>query len=195
MPTSGTPCATWVHSSISDPSPAERNAPAPGRTRNASQSSYARKIWDQARPIAGTLAETYLRRRGITASLSGCLRFHPDCLHGPSGARARFPAMIARVDGGEAFAIHRTYLRPGGEAKADLDPAKMALGPCRGGAVRLVEIPNAPLVVAEGIETALSLASGLFPYPCLRLGGPIGRQHGSDGPARRPRTPDRRHGR
>ena len=115
--------------------------------------------------MAGTLAETYLRRRGITASHSPCLRFHPDCRHGPSRARSRFPAMIARVDGSDAFAIHRTYLQPGGAAKAELEPAKKTLGPCRGGAVRLVEIPGAPLVVAEGIETALSLASGLLPYP------------------------------
>ena len=148
-----------------DPSPTERNAPAPKRTCDASQSSFARKIWEQARPIVGTLAETYLRHRGITTGFSSCLRFHPECPHGPSGAWARLPAMIARVDGSEAFAIHRTYLRPDGEAKADIKPAKMALGPCRGGAVRLVEVPDTPLVVAEGIETALSLASGLLPYP------------------------------
>ena len=45
--------------------------------------------------------------------------------------------------------------------KADVEPAKAMLGASAGGAVRLFGGPG-PLVVAEGIETALSLSSGLL---------------------------------
>ena len=53
------------------------------------------------------------------------------------------------------LAIHRTYLARDGAGKAPVDPAKMMLGPCRGGAVRLAQ-PDALLMVGEGIETCLS---------------------------------------
>jgi hypothetical protein len=48
--------------------------------------------------------------------------------------------------------------------KAPVDPPKAMLGACSGGAVRLTSAPSR-LVVAEGIETALSLASGLLDGP------------------------------
>jgi hypothetical protein len=68
------------------------------------------------------------------------------------------------VDGADRFAVHRTYLRADGSGKAELDPPKAMLGSVMGGAVRLAEGPG-PLVVAEGIETALSLAGGLLRAP------------------------------
>ncbi|MFS4439137.1 toprim domain-containing protein [Paracoccaceae bacterium GXU_MW_L88] len=117
--------------------------------------------WKEALPIAGTIAETYLRNRGITCTLPATLRFHPECWH-PSAKR--FPTMIALVEGLPLTAIHRTYLRPDGEGKADVHPQKAMQGACAGGAVRLARA-DGPLVVAEGIETALSLCSGLLHRP------------------------------
>ncbi|OWU70505.1 DUF7146 domain-containing protein [Marinibacterium profundimaris] len=119
-------------------------------------------LWNEALPIGGTLAEVYLRqRRGITCALPDTLRFHPDCWH-PTAKR--FPAMLAQVDGAKRFAMHRTYLRPDGSGKADVKPDKAMLGATAGGAVRLTEAQG-QLVVAEGIETALSLACGLLRAP------------------------------
>ena len=123
------------------------------------RAQQARMIWDAAVPIHRTIAETYLRKRGITCALPGTLRFHADCWHGPTARR--LPAMVARVDGGATFAIHRTWLRPDGTGKAPVDPPKAMLGGCAGGAVRLSSTPGR-LVVAEGIETALSLSCGLL---------------------------------
>lgn len=118
-------------------------------------------VWREGQHITGTIAETYLRGRGITCDLPETLRFHPDCWH--PNAR-RFPALLARVDGTARFALHRTYLRPDGRGKADAEPAKAMLGGTAGGAVRLTET-DGPLVVCEGIETGLSLASGLLQRP------------------------------
>lgn len=135
---------------------AERRAEA---QRRAFQASF---LWKESQPIGGTLAETYLRGRGITCPLPATLRFHPACWHGATASR--HPALVALVEGGDGFAVHRTYLRPDGTGKADIDPAKAMLGAVGGGAVRLAEAPG-PLAVAEGIETALSLACGLLRRP------------------------------
>ena len=124
------------------------------------RSAQAHRLWREAQPIAGTLGEHYLRARGITYPMPPTLRFHPTCWH--KTAR-RFPALVALVEGGDGFAVHRTYLGADGR-KADVEPAKAMLGPCAGGAVHLSEGPG-PLVVAEGVETALSLLCGLLRGP------------------------------
>lgn len=126
------------------------------------RAGQAFRLWREAQPIGGTIAERYLRGRGITCPLPATLRYHPACWHGATAKR--YQAMVALVQGGDGCAIHRTYLRPDGLGKADIEPAKAMLGATAGGAVRLTDGPG-PLVVAEGIETGLSLASGLLGRP------------------------------
>lgn len=132
------------------------------RAEAEKREGQALAVWREAQPIGGTIAETYLRGRGITCDLPESLRFHPEAWHGATAQR--LPAMVARVDGAERFAVHRTYLAPDGWGKAQVDPAKAMLGTCAGGAVRLSDGAG-PIVAAEGIETALSLASGLLRGP------------------------------
>lgn len=132
------------------------------RAEAAKRGRQAERCWHEAQPIAGTVAETYLRGRGITCPLPETLRFHPECWHGPTASR--YPALVALVEGGDGFAVHRTYLRQDGTGKASIDPDRAMLGCCAGGAVRLAE-STGPLAVAEGIETALSLACGLLRRP------------------------------
>ena len=120
----------------------------------------ARRIWAESLPIAGTLAERYLRARAILGPLSTALRFHPECWHGATAQR--LPALVAAVTlEGEAepVAIHRTYLAEPG-AKAAVEPCKAMLGPVKGGAVKIATGAG-PLVIAEGLETALTLADDL----------------------------------
>ncbi len=125
------------------------------------RAAQALRLWQEAQPIGGTIAETYLRGRGITCPLPETLRFAPSCWHATA---QRFPAMVAMVEGGAGFAAHRTYLRADGSRKAAVDPPRAMLAAVAGGAVRLTGGPG-PLVVAEGIETALSLACGLLSGP------------------------------
>ena len=131
------------------------------RAEAAKRAEQAGTVWHRAVPIRDTVAEAYLRGRGITCALPDTLRFDPACWH--LNAK-RLPAMLALVEGCDLAAVHRTYLRPDGSGKAEVDPPKAMLGAVNGGAVRLTH-GQGPLVVAEGIETALSLACGL-------LGGP-----------------------
>lgn len=141
------------------PNPAEiARAEALARAEAAKRADQAQRLWAEAVPIRGTLAETYLRGRGIGCALPETLRFLPNCWH---PTVKRFPALVALVEGGEGFAVHRTYLRADGTGKAAVEPAKAMLGAVQGGAVRL-HGAQGRLVVAEGIETALSLACGLL---------------------------------
>jgi hypothetical protein len=122
--------------------------------------AHARRAWTEAGPIEATLAERYLRVRAITGPLPSSLRYHTGAWHGLTSQR--IPAMVAAVKlEGEAepVAVHRTFLAEPGQ-KADLAPNKAMLGPVAGAAVRLSE-GTGPLVVAEGIETGLSLCDAL----------------------------------
>jgi hypothetical protein len=70
--------------------------------------------------------------------------------------------------------VHRTYLTPDGTDKASLSPNKMMLGLIKGGAVRLSPV-GTKLIVAEGIETALSCftATNIPTWSCLSASGMI----------------------
>jgi phage/plasmid primase-like uncharacterized protein len=56
---------------------------------------------------------------------------------------------------GKMIGVHRTFLRPDGSGKADVEPAKAMLGRASGGAVRLAP-PAETLLIGEGIETCLA---------------------------------------
>lgn len=123
---------------------------------HASRRAAALRLWDAALPIECSPAQHYFATRGLTLPDGVALRFLPDARH-PSGARC--PCMIAlAVDAaGRGQAVHRTFLAPGGTGKAALDPPRATLGPIGGAVVRLCR-PRAgePLVIGEGLETALS---------------------------------------
>ncbi|WP_458790948.1 DUF7146 domain-containing protein [Yoonia sp. MH D7] len=142
-----------------DPAEAERRRKREleGQHKRCEQ---AGKIWDAGLPIGGTLAETYLRNRGITCPLPDTLRFNPSCWH---PTRVSIPSMLGKLEGNIGTAVHRTYLGNAG-VKACVAPDKAMLGTCKGGAVQVAQ-SDGPLVVAEGIETALSLACGLLDGP------------------------------
>ena len=137
---------------------AMENAERERADQAAKLKARARSLWDYAGSIQGTHGETYLRGRGITCDLQDTLRWTPDIYHGHSGRYCG--AMIADVQ--PTGGIHRTFFTKQGK-RLD-DNAKMMLGPCSGGAVRLSDAVG-PLVVCEGIETGLSLLSGLLEGP------------------------------
>lgn len=148
------------HGTVPQTDPAELARYTKAQRKEAEKKErQALSLWAEAEPIHGTIAETYLRGRGIICALPHSLRFHPACWH-PTAQR--LPAMVARIEGAERFAVHRTYLRPDGTGKAEAQPAKAMLGAVAGGAVRLTQGRQDALAVGEGIETALSLSCGLL---------------------------------
>jgi putative DNA primase/helicase len=136
-----------------------------GRTKDAL------RIWEKAAPVPHQVGCIYLRARGITVSIPPTVRLHHGLKH-PSGEV--WPALVAMVTDVEdtPVAIHRTFLSSDGSRKASVEPQKMMLGPCRGGAVRLANADSA-LMVGEGIETCLAAiqATGRPAWAALSTSG------------------------
>jgi hypothetical protein len=141
-------------------------------------SESARRLFAMSQPIGGTLAEAYLRARGITL-LQGVdnLRFHPRCYYRPDpfSATETWPALIAAVTDlqGRITGVHRTWLDPSGTGKAPIDTPRRAMGNLLGHGVRF-DIAGEPagakaavLAAGEGIETMLSLRMALPFLPMI----------------------------
>jgi len=125
------------------------------RDDNKVRTANALKLWCAGRQPDETLVHNYLRSRGIRIGLPGSIKFHAGLKH-PTGSI--WPAMISLVTRGSdnrPIGIHRTYLSRGGGGKAPINPNKMMLGMCGGGAVRLAPAIG-PLMIGEGIETSLA---------------------------------------
>jgi putative DNA primase/helicase len=129
-------------------------------------------IWGETVQAGGTPCEIYLGSRGLHVPTSNVLRFHNGLKHPSGGFWPAMVAMVTRGHDGVPLAIHRTFLARDGGGKASLEPSKMMLGPCRGGAVRLGD-PGDMLMVGEGIETCLAamLASGHPAWAALSTSG------------------------
>lgn len=161
----------------------KRDAEAAEATVRAQAS--ARKRWHQGKPIAGTIVDHYLMRRGIDLRIlarangagksPGALRFHPQVQYGFGDGAVVRPAMLAAALAldGTHVATHRTWLKPDGSTKADMADgiakAKKVLGPFDGahiplwkgasGDMTLRDVPRGTDVyVSEGIEDGLTVA-------------------------------------
>ena len=125
----------------------------------------ARRLFRMTLPLSGTLADSYLRQRGILrASLHPALRFHPSCYYRDfvSGRTSSYPALIAAVtdQAGAITGVHRTWLDADGDGKARVDDPRRALGGLLGNAVRFHFPIHGVLPVmaaGEGLESMLSL--------------------------------------
>jgi putative DNA primase/helicase len=134
-------------------------------SRDEERTTRALAIWREARPVQNSIVELYQLSRRIAFEVSPeALRFHPSCSRPRNsvGRVSPLPALVALVEHVERgpVAIHATYLRPDGSAKADIPKReqKACFGPIRGGAVRLgAAQPDQWLVIGEGIETTLSV--------------------------------------
>ncbi|SFE00069.1 DUF7146 domain-containing protein [Salipiger profundus] len=152
-----------------EPEPKSHRSQTPQAPSGSSKA--ARRLWRMTQPLTGSLAETYLRQRGI-ADLHGRanLRFHPTCYWRPedNGPTETWPAMIAAVTDldGKITGAHRTWLQRDGSGKAPLDPPRKAMGDLLGNAVRFGEAEDV-MAAGEGIETILSLRQALPIMPMV----------------------------
>jgi hypothetical protein len=157
-----------------EPEPDDRQTRKPNAPTGSPEA--ARRLFAISQPMTRTLAETYLRKRGITAlHETGSLRFHPRCFYRPDdhSPTETWPAMIAAVtdSGGKLTGAHRTWLDPDGfsEAtlgKAPIDTPRRAMGDLLGHAVRL-GAAGSVMAAGEGIETMLSLRCVLPTMPMV----------------------------
>jgi hypothetical protein len=145
---------------------APRMPPAPTGSPEA-----ARRLFASAKPIPGSIAETYLRSRGIVG-VGGldCLRFHPSCYYRAhdNAPRETWPALIAAVADmdGAMTGILRTWLARDGSGKAPLATPRKALGRLLGAGVRFGKATDV-MAAGEGLETMLSLRVVLPEMPMV----------------------------
>jgi hypothetical protein len=133
----------------------------------------ATAMFDGARAFAGTIAEDYLSRRGVSPAFiptASDLRFIPNLAYWGFKDRdadeltelGAFHCMVAAIRDvvGNIIGIHRTYLgNDGGKLKPPGDmarnKAKKIYRKSAGGLIRLGDVSET-LAVGEGIETTLS---------------------------------------
>lgn len=140
----------------------------------------AQRLFRMAQPLAGTLADGYLRQRGILrGTLHPALRFHPSCFYRDlvTGRTRSYPALIAAVTDrfGTITGVHRTYLDhsgldPGSIGKAQVDTPRRALGGLLGNAVRFrfpFHVPVPVMAAGEGLESILSLIAVMSAMPMV----------------------------
>jgi len=126
--------------------------------RPACAAERAARLFEWGRPVGGTLAERYLRNRGIAPHIAGsAIRFNPTCYRTlDASTRDASPATLAAVrdNDGRITGVMRTYLRRcDGDVRVIM---RKAMGDLAGNGVRFG--PNAAIMaVGEGVETVLSL--------------------------------------
>jgi hypothetical protein len=127
-------------------------------------------LWDQRRPVRGSAAENYLRRRAYTGRIPPTLGFLPARAEYPPAMIAAFGFPIERepytlsLATEQVTGVHVTRLLPDGSDRIRADKAKIMIGFSTGTPIALSPPTDGQaLVITEGIEDALSAyeATGL----------------------------------
>lgn len=138
----------------------------------------ARAIWDKARPIGGTLAEDYLRHRGLIAPPGAHLRFAPEAKLWNIVDKERIlvhegPALVVGVIGpdGRFCGVEQNWIdlneskgrvRVADPRTGEIVDAKKTRGAKKGGSAMLVRWREPKrFFLGEGVETVLSAYTAL----------------------------------
>ena len=133
----------------------------------------ARRNFDSARALRGTLGERYLAARGITAPrATRALRFLASTAYRDGERWEHYPALIGAFtdEAGAFLGILRTYLDPARPEKAKVADPRRTLARVGGGAVRFGDTGDT-IAVGEGIETMLSVQAAFPKLPVAACSG------------------------
>lgn len=130
----------------------------------------AMRLWSASRPISGTIAEDYLRARGLSGPYPRVLRFNRATVLGSGPTKRIMPAMVAAVENELGLvAVQRTFLDPLDILHKPIPKPKVSLGLLGTAAIRLAPATE-ELGLAEGTEDAMT-AIQWFGTPTWALGG------------------------
>lgn len=128
------------------------------------QAAAGRRLFSYGKPIKNTLAEAYLRGRGI-ARFGPALAFHPNVyLRAEDGTRLEIPALLAAItdNAGTVKGCSRVFLNAQTSGLADIEAPKRVLGRLHGNAIRFGETSACTdLLAGEGLENTLSVGTAL----------------------------------
>jgi Toprim domain len=158
--------ARWLGIEKGDATVPARSVSAPKPAEPESEPDRWRYPWQAARPIAGTLAETYLRARGLNFDDADgrVLRFarrrarkHPE-----TGELEYHPALLCALSdakNGERCGLVNIYLQPDGRDRLRDAKGKTNTGRALGAVVMLsgFDEPVTGLILCEGVETGITI--------------------------------------
>jgi putative DNA primase/helicase len=127
------------------------------------------RIWKESGSGVSRLRE-YFEYRGLLITPPNTLSIHPSIEYWYDGkSYGKFPCIVARIiKNNELAGIHRTFLDIDSPGKAPVPKPKLSkkcMDSMTGGCIRLFEFnQEKPLVLCEGIETALAVHE-LTGYP------------------------------
>ena len=128
------------------------------------QAAAGRRLFSYGKPIKNTLAEAYLRGRGI-ARFGPALAFHPNAyLRAEDGTRLEIPALLAAItdNAGTVTGCSRVFLNAQTSGLADIEAPKRVLGRLHGNAIRFGKTSACTdLLAGEGLENTLSVGTAL----------------------------------
>lgn len=158
---------------LSLPEPARTAGPGrrPASRTAVNGRQFASGLFTSSRALKGSIAEVYLRGRGIELQSDfDALRFHPRCFHSSDdrGRLVYWPGLIASVTdlACELTGVSRTFLRPDGADKAPVEPKRRSKGELLGHGTRFGATFDVQ-AVGEGLETTLSLRAALPRMPLV----------------------------
>jgi putative DNA primase/helicase len=130
-----------------------RHVPEPPGEQHARHLSYARSIWDAAKPAKGTMVEQYLvETRRLELPETDAIRFHPRLRVTHTDRFA--PAMVCKMTDirtNEFTGVHRTFL-----TETTQKISKTILGRKHGSAIKIDGVDGEGLAIAEGVETTIA---------------------------------------
>ena len=132
--------------------------PAPP-TSTAAGTANIERLWNEALPVQGSLAERYLALRRLPARLPD-IRFHQRCPHGPKPLTRFKPALLIAVrQAHHLVALQRIFLKADDWYEAKVMLGQPGQGAWQGGPA------GTTLAIAEGFETAAA-SMQLNDIPC-----------------------------
>ena len=141
---------------------AHYDPPAPSRPL---RQANVERLWDEALPVEGTIAEAYLRSRGLSSHLPD-LRYHPRCPWGAKPLTRFLPALlVAAREGRTLRAVQRIFLdRANGGYLAKVMIGTPAGATWQGGRA------GDTLALGEGFETSAAFTR-INDIPCWAVLG------------------------
>lgn len=141
----------------------EASAEPPAVASNR-QAAAGRRLFSYGKPIKATLAEAYLRGRGI-ARFGPALAFHSSVyLRAEDGTRLEIPALLAAItdNAGQVTGCSRIFLDAQTGGLSGIEAPKRVLGRLHGHAIRFGNWKGCTdLLAGEGLENTLSVGTAL----------------------------------
>lgn len=123
-------------------------------------SDWGLALWASTQELSGIAAQYLKARHCCLPPVYGALRWHPSLKHPSGHVGPALVALITHALTNDPLSLHRTWITATG--KADIEKPRLLLGnhAIDGGVIRLFpdDEVEGVLGIAEGIETALSLA-------------------------------------